>query len=244
MRLVAVLVAAFILFLVVKAPASLVAGMATDAAPALTMDGISGTAWHGRAAHARWRGEPLGALEWTLTPLALFAGRARARVTLGGAGIELDTEVAHGLFDDRASVTGADGTLSLALLSRISGASGPLEAQAQLSDVDIAIDGDRVTDASGRVTLVETVVTRPQRTALGTFTLDLDAVDGWLVAAVRDDGGPLGVTGTVRAAPDRRWAVDARVRAREPQSDLGRVLALFAAPGDDGAYPLQLSGRY
>ena len=129
-------------------------------------------------------------------------------------------------------------------MSRISGARGPLEATALLEGVSLTIDGDQVVDAAGRVTLADTRVTRPQPAALGAFTLDLSAADGWLQAEVNDDGGPLGVTGRVRATPARRWDVDARVRARDAGSDLARALSLLARPDADGQYALQLSGTY
>ena len=239
--LVAAFVAAFALFLLATAPASLVAHFAP---PALTLDGLSGSVWHGRAQRAAWRGVPLGAAEWTLSPLGLLTLAARGELTVTGAAMNLQAGVSHGLFNDRFTVRDARGTIPLALLSQISGAQGPLDATAVLDGVSLTVDGNRVTDAGGRVTLADTRVTRPQPVALGAFTLDLSAADGWLQADVNDDGGPLGVSGRVRATPDRRWDIDARVRARDADSDLARALSLLARPDADGQYALQLSGTY
>ncbi len=242
--LVAVLVLAFIAFLLARAPATMVSQAAMDAAPALTLDGVSGTAWRGRAAHVRWRGIPLGRVEWRLSAFALLGGTARAVVDVDGAELTLDAVVSRSLFGNLLQITGADGSTPLAFLSRVSGARGPLDGTVVLDDVSLAIDGNQVVAAEGRAVLRDTVVTLQQRAELGAFTLNLSAHDGWLQGEVSDDGGPLGIAGFVRAAPDRRWELDARVRARDRTGNLALVLSLLGTPTDDGFHPLKLSGRY
>lgn len=242
--LIAVLVLAFLAFLIVRAPATMVSQAALDAAPALSLEGVTGTAWRGRATHAYWRGIPLGRVDWHLSAVALFGGFARADVVVGGADLSLDAVVAHSLFGDRLQITSADGTTSLAFLSRLSGARGPLDGTVVIEDVSLSIEGDRVAAADGRAVLRDTVVTLQQRAELGAFTLDLSAHDGWLQGEVSDDGGPLGIAGFVRAAPDRRWELDARVRARDRTGNLALVLSLLGTPTADGYHPMRLSGRY
>lgn len=242
--LVAVLVLAFLAFLLARAPATMVSQAAMDAAPALSLEGVTGTAWRGRAAHARWRGIPLGHVDWRLSAAALLGGTGRAHVEVGGADLDLDAVVSRSLFGGRLTITDADGTAPLAFLSRLSGARGPLDGTVVLDDVSLSVDGDRVVAADGRAVLRETVVTLQQRAELGAFTLELSAHDGWLQGEVSDDGGPLGIAGFVRAAPDRRWEIDARVRARDRTGNLALVLSLLGTPNDDGFHPLRLAGRY
>ena len=242
--LVAVLVLAFLAFLLARAPATLVSRSAMDAAPALSLDGVSGTAWRGRAASAHWRGVPLGRLEWRLSARALLGGAARAWVEVDGTELALDAVVSRSLFGDRLQVADANGRTSLDFLSRLSGARGPLDGTVVLDAVSLTVESERVVAADGRAVLQETVVTFQERAALGAFTLDLSAHDGWLQGEVSDDGGPLGLAGFVRAAPDRRWEIDARVRARDRTGNLALVLSLLGTPSDDGFHPLRLSGRY
>jgi general secretion pathway protein N len=242
--LVAVLVVAFVTFLIARAPATLVSRAAMDAAPVLSLDGVSGTAWQGHATHASWRGIPLGAVSWQLSAVSLLGASVRTEIEVGGAELTLDAIVSRSLFGNRLHVENANGSAPLAFLSRLSGARGPLDGIVVLDDVSLTIDGDRVVAADGRAVLRETVVTLQQRAALGAFTLDLSAQDGWLQGEVSDDGGPLGIAGFVRAAPDRRWELDARVRARDRSGNLALVLSLLGAPTDDGFHPLRLSGRY
>lgn len=242
--LTAVLVLAFLAFMLARAPATIVSQVATDAAPALSLDGVTGTAWRGRAAHARWRGIPLGRVDWQLSALSLLGGSARVQVAVDGADLTLEARVSRSLFGERLHVTGADGATSLDFLSRVSGARGPLDGTAVLEDVSLAVEGDQVVAAGGRAVLNDTVVTLQQRVELGAFTLDLSAHEGWLQGEVTDDGGPLGIAGVVRVAPDRRWAIDARVRARDRTGNLALVLSLLGTPTDDGFHPLRLSGVY
>ncbi len=242
--LVAVLVVAFLAFLIARAPATLVSRAAMDAAPALSLDGVTGTAWQGRAADARWRGIPLGQVDWRLSAVSLLGASARSDVNIAGAELTLDAIVSRSLFGDRLHIENANGIAPLAFLSRLSGTRGPLDGTVVLDDVSVAIEGDRVVAAQGRAVLQDTVVTLQQRAELGAFTLDLSAQDGWLQGEVSDDGGPLGIAGFVRATPDRRWELDARVRARDRGGNLALVLSLLGAPTDDGFHPLRLSGRY
>lgn len=235
---------AFVVFLVFRAPATLVTGRVAEAVPGLRIDGVSGSAWRGSAASATLRGERLGAIEWRLTPTALLGGAAAGDVVLAAPGVELRARFRAGLDGRTVRVDDADGLVPLAWLERITGARGPLGGTVTLVGASVEVDGGRVVDAAGTARLTDAVVTRPQRIALGDFTLALSARDGWLNGEVVDATGPVDIAGDVRAALDRRWEVDARLRIPGADRDTQFVLSLLGPADAAGYRPLRLSGTY
>lgn len=235
---------AFVAFLAVRAPATLVADAAADAVPGLVLSGVSGSAWRGAATSATLRGAPLGALEWQLAPTALLGGSLRGNVSLDAPGVSLAANIDSSLNGARIAVADANGTAPLAWLERVSGARGPVDGTVTLVDAAVAVEGARVVAASGTARLAQAVVTRPQRLPLGDFTLALSARDGWLNGEVVEATGPVEVAGDVRVTADRRWEVDARVRIPGAGRDLQLVLSLLGPADADGFRPLALRGTY
>lgn len=240
--LVAIAIAAFVAFLAMGAPATLVAARLAAADPALTLTGVSGTAWRGHADRVRYGEVAVGTLDWRLAGARLFIAQGALHLALVGPDLRLSLDAQHSLFGGRTRIADAVGTLPLALLAEVSGARGPLDARVELEGVAFTLDGETVEHAEGRVRLRDTVALAPQRYPLGEYLLELSALDGWLVATVVEADGPLALTGLVRIRGDGRWEMDARARATQADSELALVLRLLGEPDAEGYRPLRLSG--
>lgn len=234
---------AFLGFLAWSAPAALVTGAIADAVPGLRFAAHAGNAWRGSAS-LNWRGTALGRADWRVWAPTLLAGRLRASVVLDGPDAGFEGGVARGLWSDELVLRDVDGGLPLDLLAQLSGARGPLQGRVELDSVSLTVAGDRVLAADGRVRLAAASITHPVRYALGDFTLQLSADDGWLRAVVADAGGPVGVDGELQVSPARRWRLDARVRAQSADRDLALALSLLGPPDAAGYHPLRLAGTF
>lgn len=240
--LVAVAVAAFVVFLSVRAPAALVANAVAGADPALTVHGVSGSAWRGRAQQVQYGAVSLGALDWTLSPAALLTGRAVVEFHLAGPNARLDGAASRSLFTARTTLREVTGVVPLSTLAAITGAQGPLDALLELDRVSLSARGERIDDADGSVQLRNTVALAPRRYPLGTYRLALSAVDGRLRAEVVESNGPLALAGHVAVDGAGAWELDARVRAEAADSELAMVLQLLGDADAEGYRALRLQG--
>ncbi len=83
-------IAAFAIFLIATVPA----GFALQYLPAnmpLRLAGIDGSIWNGSAARASWQNQPIGRVQWQLSPFPLLLGKLKADVDIAGEGVS-----AHG----------------------------------------------------------------------------------------------------------------------------------------------------
>ena len=211
---------------IVALPATVVRRFAP---PAVRLEELSGTLWHGTAERVVLDGRAVGAVEWRLRPLGLLRGQAdlelrwvdRSLNSVATIELERDRLVAHG-------VRGGGRIEDLAAWGVAPGWRG--EAHWQLEDLTV-VDG-RLATLSGDITVTQLASAAVAGGAdLGAYRARIvDASDdgsGSLHATVVDAGGPLRlkaqltanllarhglVSGTLAARPDVAPAVAAVVQ--------------------------------
>ena len=125
-------VLAFLVSAVVLMPAS-VARLATNRVDGLAMHAVGGTLWNGQASLA-YRGEGIGALQWSFVPLGMLGGEIRVRWRLTDADLDLSGVAARGIGH---ALVNASGRIGAAAVNRV------------LERYDIVIGGDfEVTDVA------------------------------------------------------------------------------------------------
>jgi general secretion pathway protein N len=191
----------------------------------LVLAGISGTIWSGRAELAAIGSLPLRDVEWSLAPLGLVLGRFSVALTARPADGLVTGSLSAGFRDIRFSEVRV--TTSLATLEAVlplQGARGTLSL-----DLDELTLRDRWPVSATGTLQIRQLEVRPliadaglASIALGDYELSsLEVSDLHLGAALRDQGGPLEITGTVMLAlqtpgtlQGARPRFDGRVRER------------------------------
>jgi len=237
---------AFVVFVLARAPADRIYGLAKPWMPAdVALYGLSGTLWEGRAAAVEAGGVRLHRLSWELHAAALVTG-----------GVSLDLAVEDRHLELQARVERErDGTLRLAV-PRGRLAIPPLQGQTRwrhpavegeifLRDLEATLADGGLQRADGRLTWREAAVTVAQRAELGDLEVILETPEGGGTRGrVTELGeGPLEADGQVTLSPEGRWRVDAVVTATDPESVLGRSLAMMADEAAEGGHRLRYSGR-
>ena len=164
----------------------------------------SGTLWHGSFAAVSLRGHAVGAVEWNIHPLPLFAGRlsAQLRWIKGGFAVngELEARGGHVFIHD---VTGGGAIDDLADLGLSRGWSGT----AQVAIAALRIEDQKITSADGTVTLAALKSPKFGDADIGGYELVLSPEsvqpDGTAIAQVRDLGGPLQLSGSLSIVPQQ-----------------------------------------
>jgi general secretion pathway protein N len=184
----------------------------------LTLAVLDGTIWNGRAAYGEAAGFPFSDLRWQLHPLALLTGKlsVTAESKLAG-GLASGRVLASGSRIDFSDVRASATLESLSQRFALGEISGRLNLS--LSRLEL-VDGSPVA-AVGTLTIADLygaplipmagVTTIP----LGNYRAELAPADQpGIVAVVKDEGGPLELSGRISLAPDRSFSLDALIKAR------------------------------
>lgn len=234
---------AYLLFLVVGAPASWLVHHFGERMAPFVLHGVDGTAVAGDAQAAYVGDMPLGRVNWHLTPRAILRGCLGSSVTVrderrGTAEGELGVCIGGGRYlrDTTVDILAARlerilGQESLSLGGRIDGSINALET-----------DGREFQRAEGRVRWNDASFKALQSVSLGEVTFELSAAEGWLTGAFKNSGGDLGMDGVLKLKHDGAYELDGSL------TPLGEnispdMLAQMAKPGPDGSFLLKLSGR-
>lgn len=225
---------AFLLMLLITAPATLLTRTAGKFVPDLAFSGVTGSLWHGNAQQLRIGAISLVDFNWRLSPWQLPLGRAALQFQFD------DGLGQRGSGAVQASATGqlqaSEVSLLLpaqALQPFINLTGVQLHGDLQLELNDAAISNGRVERLQGRLNWsraqVKTPLGQPQ---LGAYAVDLkDDGDGGINGAISDVDGVLGLTGNFHLTTDR-LELDASVRSDLPE-ELDRFFRVIGRPQGD-----------
>lgn len=234
-------VLAFAAILIVRLPASWVVPSGPKAAAACAS--LEGTLWSGACNGLSIARQPVGDLQWELAPARLLTGRLAAHLTLSRAATRAsaDTEVSLGgrvrLRNLQSDLTldpqllpgvppGLHGSarIDLALVELTRGVPTQLKGQIELHDLE---------DRTGNVTPV------------GSYRVSFPGGEGDQVGQLRDTGGPLSVTGTVKLLGTGGYEIAGVVAARPgAPPELLNNLQLLGTPDAAGRRQFSLSGTF
>lgn len=239
-----VVLAAYVLFLVVLAPATLLdAGLQRATDGKLRLAQAQGSLWSGNGVlEVRDQSGKRGVgkdLSWTWEPRALLHGRLGLQVNLDHAAHPFPIHVsAHGI-----ELSHVDFSLPASVLGVAVPRLAPLGLRGELAihiakfasmGEAFAVDGLVTwTDASSALTAVA---------PLGTYVLRVDSSAGGLSANLRTSSGPLHLdgSGSSRDGAPLEFSVNARVDARH-RTQLVPLLRLIAIERGNGEFALQFN---
>ncbi len=205
--------------------------------------GIEGSLWSGACEGLVFQRMPLGDLTWELAPLRLLLGRLAAHVTLNREAARASADVEVGL-SGRLTVRGllADLPLDPKVLPALPPQMhGDVHADLALLELKGAVimqlkgtlEARNLEDRSGHVT------------PLGSYLVTFPGGAGEPVGQVRDTGGPLSVSGTLRLTQAGGFDVQALVAPRaDAPPELVNNLRFLGSPDASGRREFSMSGSF
>lgn len=225
---------AFLVLLLVTAPAIVVTRTTSQLVPALAFSGVSGSLWQGEAAQLRYGAVSLANVRWQLSPWQLFLGKAALQFEFGSP------QTARGNGRIAAGFGGAIASDELylqlpaqALQPLIALTGVQLGGELQLNLRELALDGRHIERLQGRIVWqraqVRTPLGQPQ---LGAYAIDLGGDgEGGVTGDITDIDGVLGLTGRIHLTP-QRLELDGSVRSDLPE-ELDRFFRVIGRPDGD-----------
>ncbi len=236
---------AFLLFLLLLAPASLITDRISARLPGFTAQTVEGTATDGIMQGLQWRGARIEKLGWDWRPLALATGRLGFRLDADDPDFKLTGDAAIGWdrqwrFRDLAGRALLDKLYALAGQPKL-----PLQGVVELNVRELRLNAaGRPTTANGVVHLRNLRTTLDQPLTLGDFVVEATPADpSGIQGKIQDDNGPLTLAGTFSLLPDGRYRFSGQAAVRDAGNQaLRQALNLLGPPDGNGRWTLNFSG--
>ena len=236
---------AFLLFLLLQAPASLITDRIGARLPGFTAQIVAGTVTEGVMQGLQWRGARIEKLSWDWRPLMLATGRLGFQLDADDPDFKLTGQAAIG-WDRQWRFQDLAGRASLEKLYALAGQPKlPLQGVVELNLRELRLNAaGRPTTANGSAQLLNLQITLGQPLTLGDFVVQaMPAGPDGIQGKVQDRNGPLALEGTFSLLPDGRYRFSGQAAVRDAGNQpLRQAMSLLGPPDDRGRWPLNFSG--
>lgn len=237
---------AFLLSLLLLAPASMITGLLAERLPGFSVQTVEGLASEGSARGVHWRGARIERLNWNWQALALLTGWLELRLGIDDPEIKLIGNAAINP-GRRLRFRDLSGRLPLGRLGALAGYTKlPLQGVVEFNLRDLYLNAaGQPQTANGVVYLLNARTTLGQPLNLGDFIVQLTPANPeGIQGAVKDkDDGPLALDGTLNLLPDGRYRFTGQAAVRDAGNPaLRQAMSLLGPPGGDGRWALNFSG--
>lgn len=238
--LVALGVLSYLVFALATLPATVITSRLP---PAVSMAGVEGSAWNGRAAAVSVGGAQLGAITWKLHALALLTAKVKAdiKVTRNDGFVQATVAMRN---PKRISIEGLTSSLPLASLPP-SAAPGGWKGTLNMRLASLELSDGWPTRADGTVEVMDLIGPARRPAELGSYKIIFppELTGNELVGALADAGGPLEIAGNIRLKPDRSYLIEGSVAPRpEAPKSMTDGLQMLGSPDAQGRRPFSLAG--
>lgn len=212
----------------------------------ISLAGISGSVWSGKANLGIIKGQSLENIEWTLRPWSLLLGKVglswyfRLPDSTGNQGYGRGI-TSLGL-DGSTEFSELELNLPLIEAAKLAGMSAlrPV-GSVSLNLQDVEWDGENLVSAEGRIVWNGAGISLVRPVSLGDLAMDLETEGDKINGVISDSGGPLSIEGVLSLKPDGSYQVNGTLGARNNQ-DLQNALNSMGRPGPDGKVKISYSG--
>ncbi len=238
------LVGAYIVFLIMTAPAALSYAKLRPRIAPLNLSDVSGTLWSGHAGSLSYAALHLTDLNWSMHPFGLLLGRLESGLTLNDSALHGSVTLGRTL-GGTLYLTDLDGEAELPALQ----ASGllkiilPITGQAQFALSRLRYSDGKLIAAEGTIDVKHAETLVPQL-ALGDFHVQLETLQAGIKATLSDRGGALRAQGVAMISPDGRYQFNGTFSPRDPnQTNLLQYLRMMGPMGKDGRVSVNTNGH-
>jgi general secretion pathway protein N len=236
-------IGAFLLLALFTLPAKVVLSFLQ--LPDVSLGGVSGTLWSGRAQAVRSGALHVGSVEWNLDVLRLFTGKlgADVKVTRTDGFAQGSIAAAPG---GRLTLRSFNASLPLSALPP-NVVRGGWTGTLNLKLGQLTLENSWPVAATGTVEVTDLVGPANRPAALGGYKVVFPAEGAGtadaLTGALSDTGGPLAVSGTVQLNRNQSYLVSGLIATRPgAPGDMTRTLEILGEPDDQGRRQFAIEG--
>jgi general secretion pathway protein N len=238
-------IAAYILFLALTLPASVLFGWVLAPGSPLGVMSPQGTPWHGHANALTYDGSALGRVRWDVHPWALLAGELDYDLAVDAPMTHLQ---GNAVLTTGGKIVASNITGPLALSTALQWIALPLPAGAANGQLRLHLDrvvlkNNRPKLIKGRIKLDDLHALWPQPMPLGDYVATFKTSDNNIEGRAHDTGGPLDLDAAIDIKPNGRYQLHGTITARgQAKPGLKQALGYLGRTDSGGTTHFSLSG--
>jgi general secretion pathway protein N len=249
-RLIALGLCAFVIFLIVSAPATLLTGILSSNAP-VEFNDVSGTVWHGQAMQITAQNIVIGPVEWTVHPWYMLRGELAGKLVIHNstssdnvAGSMWLSFRIPGVLKIRDTNISADAEWAFMQAAVPIAARGRVLVHIE----ELQARKDTLPKIVATLSWQNAGVSYPQDYSLGSYEIKVqhqpENDPEFIVADISDQNSPLHVNGQARLNAGGEYQLNIKLSADpDAPADITRVLPLLGTAQDDGSVNVQRRGQ-
>lgn len=237
-------VAAYLLFLLISAPASWAVQFLEERLPGLRLTATQGTLWSGQAKRLQFQGQTITDLSWRWRPLALLLGRVEYQLEADWAGEPAALKVGAGLTGNTYLADVSARVAPQILLADVLPGGVVLQGQVimELEKVELSSQGP-LPILYGQIRWPQAEVISPQNYRLGDILLELAPAENKTIGKLLAENGEMHIDGNLELEVMGDYSLLADLRSEgELPVEVKNALNMFAEPRN-GQYRLDLRGN-
>lgn len=243
-RAVFILLAAFLLFLIVLAPATLISKFIPENSP-VALNGLSGSIWRGQASQLQHQGKNLGKLNWRLSPRNLITGKIGGRFELDGQQMRAD---GHAKVNKNNDLWLSDTNVRMnADAIPLTGSAAALQAEGVINaKIDTLVLLDKQLDTiDARIAWQKANIQAPIELDIGDLVIDATGENGAAKAVITTaQNSSIDINGNVDLNSNGSYRANIKVRAKSnTPENISNYLTLLGEEESDGARRIIYEGE-
>jgi hypothetical protein len=232
---------AYGVFMILQLPAAALLAWNPPPWPNMRIQSVQGLAIQGSAQSVQWDTLTFDKATWKLRFAALLLGNIELAVDLYHPVRRLTGTVAMGL-DRQLRLGPLNGYLPLSDWHSVLRL--PVGGGLELNDLRLRLNPNGYPLAvQGTVLLSALRVPLAQIIELGDYQVAFSTRDDTISGLIRDQGGPIQLTGSLTLTPDGRYRLTSQLAVRDNNQPVEQALSLLGQPDQDGVRTIDLTGK-
>jgi hypothetical protein len=235
----------FLLFLLVKLPASVAYPLVKNSINGPEMVGLKGTLWSAEATSMQFMNHTFHDVHWELHPLALVVGSVDMDIDIRDQQYPLKAAVSKGIGGDLEAQQ-VQGTLPADILQQFPAlALIRLSGELQINIKRLLLVDNEPRAADGEVLLSQAYLQQPVQTKIGTILLNMSHKDNQVQIVIKDQQAPIAIDGVLRLQAGHKYNFTAKLKpGASADNFLLSMLKNISRIEPDGTMNIQYQGVY
>lgn len=235
-------VIAYFVFLIATIPAKPVIDLVNGSSP-VTIQGVSGTLWNGKAYIVSFENIQLKKTEWSFNLWKLFIGSIAIDISSRFSGNDIVAQLGTS-FTGRYFINDLSAKISAQEMAEIANIPlAQLEGMISLNIEHAQWKQGELPLATGEIKWTAATITVADTASLGNISILLNETDELLTAEINNQGGDIKITGSAGLVPEADYTVDIKLLpTATANNNIKQSLGMFAQKQANGEYTLKKTG--
>jgi hypothetical protein len=236
----------YLLFLLVKLPASVAYPLVKNSINGPEMVGIKGTLWSGQATSMQVMNHSFQDVYWEFHPLALLVGSMDMDIDIRDSQYPFKADISTGIISGDLEAQQVHGKLPAGILQQFPAlALISLSGELHINIKRLLLVDNEPRAADGEILLSQAYLQQPLQTKIGNILLNMTDKDDQVQVKIKDQQAPIAIDGILELQAGHKYSFSAKLKpGANADNSLISMLRNVSRIDPDGTMNIQYKGVY